>query len=74
MTFMVGTEGATPVAAVAAGSRALQALPATHEKKNLDLFGFLFDLDKFLTLKNENKFSFSSLIRNFALSLQREML
>ena len=38
------------------------------------LFGEKFDglgnLDKFLTLKNENKISFSLLNRNFALSLQ----
>ena len=39
-------------------------------KNNLFFFGILFDLDKFLTLKNANKFVFSSLNRNFALSLQ----
>ena len=33
-------------------------------------FVISLDLDKFLTLKNENKFSFCSLNRNFALSLQ----
>lgn len=32
-------------------------------------WGFSLDLDKFLTLKNENTFSFSSLNRNFALPL-----
>ena len=32
-------------------------------------FGVLFDLSKFLTLKNANKSAFSSLNRNFALSL-----
>ena len=32
-------------------------------------FGFLLDLDNFLTLKNANLFVFSSLNRNFALSL-----
>ena len=34
------------------------------------LFGNLHDLDNFLTLKNANKFAFSSLNRNFALILQ----
>ena len=38
-------------------------------QKYPNLFGILFDLDNFLTLKNENKFSFSSLNRNFALPL-----
>jgi len=33
------------------------------------LFYIVIDLDKFLTLKNENSFQFSSLNRNFALSL-----
>ena len=33
---------------------------------------FSRDLDKFLTLNNANLFAFSSLNRNFALSLQRE--
>ena len=38
------------------------------KKKQLK-FGILRDLDKFLTLKNANIFVFSSLNRNFALSL-----
>ena len=33
-------------------------------------FGFSFGLINFLTLRNENLFSFPSLNRNFALSLQ----
>ena len=36
----------------------------------LDFFGISLDLDKFLTFKNEKYFSFSSLNRNFALSLR----
>ncbi len=39
-------------------------------KINRNLFCFLLDLDKFLTLKNEKTFSFSSHNRNFALPLQ----
>ena len=35
------------------------------------LFGFVFDLNKNLTLKKDKLFSFSSLNRFFALSLQR---
>ena len=38
----------------------------------LQKFGFSLELDKFLTLKNDNIFSFCSLNRNFALSLQPE--
>jgi glycosyltransferase involved in cell wall biosynthesis len=38
-------------------------------KKKVFFFGFSLDLDKFLTLKNANLFVFSSLNRNFALSL-----
>ena len=38
-------------------------------KINLNLFCISLDLDNFLTLKNENKCSFSSLTRNFALPL-----
>ena len=40
-------------------------------KINTNLFGILLGLDKFLTLKNENTFSFSLLNRNFALTLKR---
>ena len=36
------------------------------------LFCIALGLDKFLTLKYKNTFSYSSLNRNFALSLQRE--
>jgi hypothetical protein len=36
------------------------------------IFGISLDLDNFLTLKNANIFVFSSLNRNFALSLQPE--
>ena len=36
------------------------------------LFCISLGLDKFLTLKYKNAFSYSSLNRNFALSLQRE--
>ena len=38
--------------------------------KKLGNFGFSFNLVNFLTLRNENIFSFPSLNRNFALSLQ----
>jgi hypothetical protein len=38
---------------------------------NTHLFGILLGLDKFLTLKNEILFSFSSFNRNFALPLTR---
>jgi hypothetical protein len=41
----------------------------SRSKKTQNIFGYLFDLDKFLTLKNANLFVFSSLNRNFALSL-----
>ena len=37
------------------------------------LFGYLLDLDIFLALKNANLFVFSSLNRNFALYLQRNL-
>ena len=40
----------------------------------MEIFVFSFDLINFLTLRNENLFSFLSLNRNFALSLQREMI
>ena len=38
--------------------------------ENPNLFGFSFDLENFLTLKKANLFVFSSLNRNFAVSLQ----
>ena len=38
------------------------------------LFGYLLDLDIFLALKNANLFVFSSLNRNFAVSLQYEIV
>ena len=38
------------------------------------LFCFVFDLNKNLTLKKDNLFSFSSLNRFFALSLQRNQI
>lgn len=41
-------------------------------KINTNLFGILLGLDKFLTIKNENTFSFSLLNRNFALTLKRK--
>ena len=40
-------------------------------KKSVFLFGFVFDLNKNLTLKKDKLFSFSLLNRFFALSLQR---
>ena len=40
-------------------------------KKSAFVFGFVFDLNKNLTLKKDNLFSFSLLNRFFALSLQR---
>ena len=40
-------------------------------KKSVVLFGFVFDLNKNLTLKKDNLFSFSLLNRFFTLSLQR---
>ena len=43
-----------------------------NTKKNEFSFGISLDLDNFLTLKNANFFVFSSLNRNFALSLQPE--
>jgi len=39
-----------------------------------NLYGFSFDLINFLTLRNKNIFSFPSLNRNFALSLQNKMM
>ena len=42
-----------------------------NAQKNSNKFGFSLDLINFLTLRNENLFSFPSLNRNFALSLQR---
>ena len=39
-----------------------------NNTKNIIFLGFVFDLDKFLTLKNANFFVFSSLNRNFILS------
>ena len=44
------------------------------KKINRNLFCFVFDLDKFFMLGNENKFSFHLLYQNFALSLQMDML
>jgi len=44
----------------------------TEIKIKFDLFCISLDLDNFLTLKNANIFVFSSLNRNFALSLQAE--
>ena len=44
----------------------------TSEKKIKKLFCIPLGLDKYLTLKYKNTFSYSSLNRNFALSLQRE--
>ena len=38
-------------------------------RKNSNIFGFSFGLVNFLTLRNENIFSFPSLNRNFALTL-----
>ena len=43
-----------------------------HLGKTQIKFGFSLDLDNFLTLKNANLFVFSSLNRNFALSLHRD--
>ena len=43
-----------------------------HLGKTQKKFGFSLDLDNFLTLKNANLFEFSSLNRNFALSLHRD--
>ena len=44
------------------------------QRKNSLFFGISLNLDKFLTLKNANKFVFSSLNRNFALSLQQQLI
>ena len=43
-----------------------------NNTKNIIFLGFVFDLDKFLTLKNANFFVFSSLNRNFILSLHHQ--
>jgi len=45
-----------------------------HLGKIQILFGFSLGLINFLTLRNENLFSFPSLNRNFALSLHRKWL
>ena len=44
-----------------------------HLGKTQIKFGFSLNLDKFLTLKNENIFPFSLLNRNFALILRNEL-
>ena len=44
-----------------------------HLEINQIKFGYLLDLDNFLTLKNANLFEFFSLNRNFALSLHPKL-
>ena len=53
--------------------KCINGLYLANTKKKTFFFGISLNLDKFLTLKNENLFSFCSLNRNFTLSLQAIM-